>query len=138
MIFKQLKEQYPDATKAVLTMTNEAMRENNFYKEEVLRAYLQKVFPGSSILYCNCSGRKVTAITSEEAFEEEKRQMSMIPGTKVRMTGSEGLVLENQKDWTVHSGPQWMCGSLVVWLDGYSGAYSCEYLDIVEPIAQEK
>lgn len=133
MNLKQFQQEYPDAMKATLTMTSEAMRENNFYKEDELRAYLQKVFPGSSILYCNCSGRKVTAITSEEAFEEEKRQLSMITGTKVRMTGDEGRFPENQKDWTVHAGPKWMCGSLVVWLEGYSGAYSCEYLEIVEP-----
>lgn len=138
MNLKQFQKKYPDATKAVLTMTNEVMRTHNFYKTDELRKYLQTIFPGSSVLYCNCSGKKITAITSEEAYGEEKRQLSMIPGTKVLMTGDEGRFPENQKEWIVAHGPQWMCESLVVWLDGYSGAYSCQYLEIVEPSSKEQ
>lgn len=129
---KEFQKDYSDATKAVLTMTKEAMRTHNFYKTDELREYLQTIFPGSSVLYCNCAGNKVTAITSEDAYEEEKRQLSMVPGTKVLMTGDEGRFPENQKEWEVYAGPKWMCGSLVVWLEGYSGAYSCEYLEIVK------
>lgn len=132
MDLKQFQKEYPDAQKSVLTMTSEAMRTHNFYKTEELRKYLQTIFPGSSVLYCNCSGKKITAITSEEAYEEEKRQLSITPGTKVTMTGDEGRFPENQKEWIVTAGPQWMCGSLVVWLEGYSGAYSCEYLEIIK------
>lgn len=129
---KEFQKKYQDATRSELTMTKEAMQTHNFYKEKELRKYLQTIFPGSSILYCTCSGRKIMAITSEEAYEEEKRQLEMTPGTKVIMTGDEGRFPENQKEWIITHGPQWMCGSLVVWLDGYSGAYSCEYLKKVE------
>ena len=138
MNFEEFQKEYPDAIKAELTMTNEAMRTHNFYKTDELRKYLQTIFPGSSVLYCDCSGKKITAVTSEEAYEEEKRQLSMIPGTKVLMTGSEGSFTENQKEWIVTHGPQWMCGSLVVWLDGYSGAYNCKCLEIVEPSSKEE
>jgi hypothetical protein len=132
MTLKEAQEMYSDAMKSELTITKEVFSTINVYKQDDLRSYLQTIFKGNSILYCNCSGRKITAITSEEAFEEELRQLSMIPGTKVIMTGDEGDFPENQKDWIVYAGPKWMCGSLVVWLDGYSGAYSCEYLEIVE------
>ncbi|MDH6355442.1 hypothetical protein M2132_001785 [Dysgonomonas sp. PH5-45] len=132
MTLEEVQKQYPDAMKASLTMTTEAMQTHNFYKTDELRKYLQTIFPGNSILYCNCSGRKITAITSKEAYEEEKRQLSMVPGTKVIMTGSEGDFPEyKDKVWEVYAGPKWMCGSLVVWLEGFSGAYSCEHLKIV-------
>ncbi|KAA6339743.1 hypothetical protein EZS27_012341 [termite gut metagenome] len=64
--------------------------------------------------------------------KEKNRQLSMIPGTKVKMTGAEAKI-ENLKDkiFAVKYGPQYMCGELVVWLDGYSGAYCCEYLEII-------
>lgn len=134
MNLKQFQKDYPDAIKAVLKMTKKAMETHNFYKTDELRKYLQTIFPESSILYCNCSGNTVTAITSEKAYDEEKRQLSMIPGTKVVMTGSEASFPEyNGKEWNVYAGPQWMCGDLVVWLEGFSGAYSCKYLKIVEP-----
>jgi len=132
MNLKDYKKDYPDATKEELTMTKEAMQTHNFYKTDELREYLQTIFPGSSVLYCNCSGKRITAIISEDAYEEEKRQLSMIPGTKVVMTGAEGDIPKyKDKVWDVYAGPKWMCGSLVVWLEGFSGAYSCEYLKIV-------
>jgi len=133
MDLKEFQKKHPDAVKAVLTMTKKAMLTHNFYKTDELREYLQNIFPESSVLYCSCSGNKVTAITSEDAYEEERRQLSMVPGIKVIMTGSEGDFLEyKNKIWSVYAGPKWMCGSLVVWLEGFSGAYSCEYLKIVK------
>jgi hypothetical protein len=69
-------------------------------------------------------------IYSKAAAKEESRQKSLVPGTKVRMTGAEAEI-ENLKDtvFTVTHGPQLMCGDWVVWLDKYSGAYACEFLE---------
>jgi hypothetical protein len=65
--------------------------------------------------------------------KEEQRQLSIVPGTKVKIVGAE-REMENLGDriFIVTHGPQLMCGDWVVWLDGYSGAYCCEYLEIVE------
>lgn len=132
MKLKEVQKQYPDAMEAVLTIKREVFNEYNLYKQDVLIEYLSKMFPGNSILYCAISGYKVTCISSAEAYKEEFRQRSMLPGVKVRMIGDEGRFPENQKNWTVTHGPQYMCGSLVVWLEGYSGAYACDCLQIVE------
>lgn len=72
-------------------------------------------------------------IYSRLAAKEEQRQLSIVPGTKVKITGAEAEI-ENLGDkiFTTTHGPVRMCGDLVVWLDGYSGAYACEYLEIVK------
>lgn len=131
MTFRQAQKKYPDAIKAVLTIERRVFNEYNLYKQDVLLEYCSKMFPGNSIIYCSISGYKVTCIYSKEAYAKEAYQRSMVPGSKVRMTGYEGRFAENQKDWTVTHGPQYMCGSLVVWLEGYSGAYACDCLQIV-------
>ncbi|MDR0874200.1 MAG: hypothetical protein LBN27_12170 [Prevotellaceae bacterium] len=71
-------------------------------------------------------------MTKMKNDKEINRQLSLVPGTIVRMTGAE-VEIENLGDaiFTVTHGPQMMCGSLVVWLDKYSGAYSCEFLEKV-------
>ncbi|MBF0649155.1 hypothetical protein IR083_10015 [Dysgonomonas sp. GY75] len=132
-MLKELQKKYPDAVKSKITVEKRVYKTVNLYKDTELRKYLQPFFPESSILQCDCSGRVVTAITSEQAYPEEQRQLSMVPGTKVIMTGAEAEI-ENLKDkvFEIKAGPQMMCGELVVWLDGYSGAYCCEYLKIVE------
>ena len=38
-----------------------------------------------------------------------------------------------KKVWKVTTPPQFMCGEIVVWLEGFSGAYSCEMLRLPEP-----
>lgn len=136
MNLKDFRKEYPDAMKSELTVTTELLRKNNFYTGNGLREYLRKLFPGSCVLGCNICGKKITAITSEMAFAEEVRQLSMIPGTKVKMQERSGEVKvypEKFKDkvFIVIHGPQWMCGNWVVWLEGFSGAYSCNLLDIV-------
>jgi hypothetical protein len=70
---------------------------------------------------------------TESQLKEVQRQLALIKGTKVYMTGAEAEI-ENLKGkvFTVIHGPQIMCGELVVWLDKYSGAYACEYLVKVE------
>ena len=133
MKLKEAKQWYPDAVKSTLTVASKVLMTRNLYKEEELRKYLMTLFPESSILYCSCSGRTIQAITSESAMIEEKRQRLMIPETKVVMTGAEGDIPKYKgKVWTVYAGPKWMCGEFVVWLQGFSGAYSCKYLRIVK------
>lgn len=129
MTLEQIKKQYSDAVKSKITVEKKVLMSHNLYKDADLRAYLQPFFPNSSILYCSCSGRTIEAITSEEAFPEELRRKSMVPGTKVIMTGAEKVHYPD-RIWTVTHGPQLMCGELVVWLDGFSGAYSCDCLEI--------
>ena len=70
---------------------------------------------------------------TEKQKKEEQRQLSMIPGTKVIMKGSESEI-ERLKDvvFEVKYGPSLIGGDWVVWLDKYSGAYSCEYLEVVK------
>lgn len=85
------------------------------------------------VLYIKIGKRTSQIIYSREAAKEEQRQLSMGPGTKVKMTGAEADI-ESLKDkvFTVRIGPRLMCGDWVVWLDGYSGAYSCEYLEVIK------
>jgi len=95
---------------------------NIFGKDKPAKVLFSKIGKGSS-----------TIIVSHMAYLEEQRQLSMIPGTKVIMTGHEGTFPEyKDKIWDVIHGPQWMCGNNIVWLEGFSGAYSCDYLKIVE------
>jgi len=96
--------------------------ENLFGKDKPSKVLFSKIGKGSS-----------TIIISHMAYVEEQRQLSMIPGTRVIMTGAEGdLPQYKDKVWNVTHGPQWMCGDNVVWLDGFSGSYCCCYLKIVE------
>lgn len=137
MSLKDFRKEHPDAMKSELTVTTELLHRNNFYTGNGLREYIRKLFPGSYVLDCRIVGKKITAITSEKAFAEEERQLSMNPGTKVKMQERSGEVKispEKYKDreFIVVHGPQWMCGNWVVWLEGFSGAYSCELLDIIE------
>lgn len=106
----------------------------NSVSEENLRRWVEKSYKEPiKILFVKIGKISSRIIYSSLAEKEEQRQLSMIPGTKVRMTGAEAE-LENLKDkiFTVTHGPARMCDELVVWLDGYSGAYSCEYLEIIE------
>ena len=87
----------------------------------------------SKVLYLKVGRTSSVVISSKEAFVEDQRQLSIVPGTKVIMTGHEGTLPQyKDKVWDVTHGPQLMCGDNVVWLDGFSGAYCCEYLKIVE------
>lgn len=118
MNIKDYKEKYPDAEKSELAVTTELLKTNNFYTGNGLREYVCKLFPGSCILDCCLSGKKIIVITSEIAHAEEQRQLSMIPGTKVKMQERSAEFKDNteyqNKVWMVTTGPQWMCGSWVV------------------------
>ena len=106
----------------------------NSVTEEDLRRWAERSSPEpAKTLFIKIGKKTSWIIYSRLAKKEELRQLSMVPETKVRMTGAEAE-LENLKDkiFTVTHGPARMCDELVVWLDGYSGAYSCEYLEIIE------
>jgi hypothetical protein len=87
------------------------------------------------LLYVKVGRTCSRIIYSRLAAKEESRQKSLVPGTRVRMTGAEAEI-ENLKDtvFTVTHGPQWICGDWCVWLDKYSGAYCCQYLQKVEEL----
>jgi hypothetical protein len=87
----------------------------------------------AKVLFSQIGKYSSRIIVSHMAYLEDQRQLSMIPGTKVIMTGAEGDIPKyKDKVWDVTHGPQWMCGDNVVWLEGFSGSYCCQYLKIVE------
>lgn len=129
MTLKEAQKKWDDAIQ--MKVTHKA---NSVSAEE-----LTKMASGSwnvpiKVLFVKVGVTSSRLIYSRQAAKEEKRQLSMVPGTKVIMTGAEAEI-ENLKDkvFEVIAGPQMMCGDLVVWLNGYSGAYCCEYLKIAEP-----
>ena len=55
------------------------------------------------------------------------------PGDKVKMNRKYYVSKENkEKIWTAMSEPWMVCGTLVVKLDGKSGGYAVDGLDLVE------
>jgi hypothetical protein len=88
---------------------------------------------GAKVLFMSIGKTSSRIIYSQMAAKEEARQLSLVPGTKVRMLGIEAEI-ENLKDtiFTVTLGPKFQCGSWVVWLDKYGGAYLCKCLEKVE------
>ena len=55
------------------------------------------------------------------------------PGDKVRMNDKYFVTWANKKKiWTVRTGPWMCCGTTVVLLDGKSGGYAVDGLDLVE------
>lgn len=128
MTLKEAQQKWDDAIQM------KVMHAPNSVTEEDLRRWAERPCPEpAKALFIKIGKKTSWIIYSELAKKEELRQLSMIPGTKVKMTGAESE-LENLKDkiFTVTHGPARMCDELVVWLDGYSGAYSCEYLEIIE------
>lgn len=88
------------------------------------------------ILSAFCSSRFCQTFTNRSEKEVEA-QGSKYPstGTKVVMTGADIELTPAYKNkiWTVTMFPQFMCGEVVVWLDGFSGAYSAEMLRFPRP-----
>lgn len=119
----ELKEKYPDLVIANLTMSSILSRSR--IEEE-----MSKVF-GNNIVRLEHSGKNVTVAYSAKYGEFIEK---LTPGTKVLMTGGEIKVnpeYEN-KVWIVSHAPVIMCGAIACWLDGFSGAYSCEMLKMAE------
>lgn len=123
MEIKNLKKKFKDLTIAKLTM-------DAVYCPRTIEKMIAKQF-GNSILRYEHYGKKVnvaTSVTYGKFIEQLK------PKAKVVMTGAEiDLKPEYAKKvWTVTTFPQFMCGEIVVWLEGFSGAYSCEMLRLPE------
>lgn len=131
---EQYTKKYPDAQKTELAVSLNALRSINYNKRSVLREYFKSSFEGLYIVDCWYDAEKVVFVTSESAYPEEQRQLKMKPGTIVKMNNNSFEVKNNpefeNKEWKVLTGPEWMGDCWVVWLDGFSGAYSCELLEI--------
>lgn len=123
MEIKDLKKKFKDLTVSKLTM--EAV-----YSRRDIEKMVTKHF-GNSVLRYEYSGKKVNVATSSTygKFIEQLK-----PGTKVVMIGAEIKLKPEyaKKVWKVTTLPQFMCGEVVVWLEGFSGAYSCEMLRLSE------
>ena len=120
---KDLKKKFKDLTLAKLTM-------DAVYSRRAIEEMIAKQF-GNSVLRYEHYGKKVNVATSAVygRFIEQLK-----PGAKVVMTGAEIKLKPEyaKKVWTVTTLPQFMCGEIVVWLEGFSGAYSCEMLRLPE------
>ena len=55
---------------------------------------------------------------------------SFAPGDQVIMLDCPEAEKHKDKIWEVKAGPQYLCGSWVVWLSGYSGAFDCQRLTL--------
>jgi hypothetical protein len=128
MNLKQVQEKWDDATSLTVSHKPYSVTE-----EQLIKWASQSWDVPVKPLFVQVGKTRSRIIYSRAAAREEARQLSLVAGTKVRMTGAEAE-LENLRDtvFTVVHGPVWMCGDRVVWLDKYSGAYACEYLEKVE------
>lgn len=120
---KDLKKKYKDLTIAKLTM-------DAVYSRRIIEEMITKQF-GNSVLRYEHYGKKVN-VAASAAYGRFIEQLK--PGAKVVMTGAEIKLKPEytKRVWTVTTLPQFMCGEIVVWLEGFSGAYSCEMLRLPE------
>lgn len=83
----------------------------------------------NSIIRMEHSGREVTLYLSAEYGSFISK---LAPGSSVKMTGADIEFNPEYKDkiWKVSHGPSMMCGEQVVWLEDFSGAYSCQCLKL--------
>lgn len=126
MTLKEAQKEWEDAIQMSVSFKRDSIT------EEELANMATASNINSKVLFCEVKRTTGRCITSVLAKKEEDRQLSMIPGTKVIMTGAEAkLEKYTDKVWNVTHGPHWIGGDWVVWLEGHSGAYSCRYLDIV-------
>lgn len=119
------QKHFDDAIEMSMTFNRHPMT------EQEVTEFVTMVDKERKILYCETSKTKARCIFSRKAYLEEQRQMQMVIGAHVKMTGDESRFYPG-KIWTVKFGPQMMCGDIVVWLDGFSGAYACKYLELIE------
>lgn len=84
--------------------------------------------------WCNNFGDFLKSIESckrsgfADRYSEPNSIPSFAPGDQVMMTGCLEAEKHKGKTWTVKTGPQYLCGSWVVWLSGYVGAFDCTKL----------
>lgn len=116
---KELKEKFPDLTMSNITF-------DVVYSRRDVEEKLRSIY-GNNIVRYESSGRKATIATSR-IYGRFINQLK--PGTKVVMTGGEVQINPElaTRVWTVTTDPTFIGGWAVVWLEGFSGAYSCEML----------
>ncbi len=119
---KYLRKKYPDITFSKITM-------DAVYACSDIVKRMTAIFK-YEIVELEHSGKSVSVAASKE-FGANVEKMKL--GSKVRMTGAEiKMNPENDKEWTIIHEPIIMCGEYVVFLEGYSGAYSCEFLEPIK------
>lgn len=65
-------------------------------------------------------------------MQEEKEKPNIHIGDKVVMHTCYEAEVYDGKLWTVTTEPRMMCGTWVVWLEGFSGCFDCQYLQVVK------
>jgi len=90
MKLKEAQKRWDDALQIKATLLRKM-------KKDQVENMIHFANPDAKIIYMNIGSKSFTCISSVKAQIEENRQKSMIPGTKVRMTGAEAE-LEHLKD----------------------------------------
>ena len=121
---KDLKKRFKDLTVVKLTM-------DAVYSRRDIEEKVRELF-GNTVLRYEHNGKKVN-IASIATYGKFIGQLKQ--GVKVVMTGAEIEMKPEyaKKAWKVRTEPSFMCGEFVVWLEGFSGAYSCKMLRFPEP-----
>lgn len=118
-----LKKRFKDLTSIKLTM-------DKVYSNRDIENKIMKML-GNTVLWYSFNGKKVTVITSEMygKFIEKLK-----PGVGVVMIGDEVEMNPEYKGkvWKVRTEPSFVACELAVWLEGFSGSYSCMMLRLAE------
>ena len=71
-------------------------------------------------------------ITNQPIDMQPSGRPSICIGDTVQMVNCPEAKRHQNKLWKVTWGPLFMCGTCVVWLKDYSGAFACEYLQRIK------
>jgi hypothetical protein len=109
----------------VIKLTMDAVYSRRDIEEKVRKQF------GNTVLHYEHNGKKVN-VASSATYGKFIGQLK--PGVSVVMTGAEIKMKPEyaRKAWKVRTKPSFMCGEFVVWLEGFSGSYSCEMLRFPE------
>lgn len=120
---EELEKKYPDLIVSKMTL-------NKIHSSKEIANIMRTIF-GNALLSLESSGKKVTVAYSQDYG---RFIAQLVPGAKVILTGGEIQMKPEWKDkeWIVSTAPSLMCGKMVCWLEGFSGAYSCEMLKMAE------
>ena len=122
MTLREAQKQYPDAVS--WTMQHKA----NSVTTDMLEKWANQTYSEPvKILYVKVGKTSSRYIVSKMAYIEECRQLSLTSGKEVKMVNCMEAKIHDGKIWTISFGPQLMCSDWVVWLEGYSGAFCCEF-----------
>lgn len=120
---KDLKQKFSDLLICKITLDAVYCRRD---VEKIIRTSF-----GNDVIRYEYKAKKINIAISKEYG---KFISQLIPGAKVIMTGGEIEINPDYKKkvWTIKTLPEFMCGEVVVFLEGFSGAYSCEMLRLPE------